>query len=75
MKETIYHLYHKKGRKHYYFGSIAAIFSTFKPEVIDITQKGLYKHEFEQPFENDKIIIDKGRLIRSKQQNYDSSIN
>lgn len=74
MKETIYHLFHKKTKKHYYFGSIAAIFSVFKPEVIDITAKKLYQHEFEQVFENDKIIIDKGRIIRSK-QTIESSIN
>lgn len=68
---TIIHLEFTAGEQtgqHHYFGSIAAIYARFSPEVIGITAKSLYDFDIahDRPFRNRKVIIRKDDIHRKK---------
>ena len=65
----IYHVEMKEpieGRKHFYFGSQAAIYEVFSTSQVGISYKSLTnKYDLtEKPYENRKCIILIGELIR-----------
>lgn len=62
-ERLIIHL--EKDGKHYYFGSLAAIYTIFKSEEIGIAYGTLrnYKLTSNKPYQNQKCIIRKGTLI------------
>lgn len=52
--------------KHFYFGSIAAIFEKFKRETLGVAIRALYVFGIEEnnPYENGRIIIRKGIVTK-----------
>ena len=65
----IYHVEMKEpigGRKHFYFGSQAAIYEVFSTSQVGISYKSLTNsyNLMEKPYENGKCIIRMGRLYR-----------
>ena len=75
-KRKVFHVELKRTHKHFYYGSLAAIFDDFKPEEIGVTVETLYySHDFEfGPYQNEIVIIrfgylktkEGGRGIKSK---------
>lgn len=55
----------EKDEKHYYFGSLAAIYTQFQPEEIGVAYGTLrnYKLTPDRPYQNQKCIIRKGILV------------
>lgn len=75
---TITHLELKcpNGNKHYYYGSMAAIFRDWKPAEIGVNLRALWTHKLSpaNPYENDRVIIRQGTIVRKTQtphQKYD----
>lgn len=64
-QRKVYHVEFKGLGKHYYFGSLAAIYDTLPEKEIGVASKTLYyDHEFEfGPYQNDKVIIRFGYLV------------
>ncbi|WP_034985756.1 hypothetical protein [Bergeyella zoohelcum] len=60
-----------KGKKDYYFSSLAAMFEHFLPEEIGISLQTLYnaKIEFGSDFKTKNAIIRKEKLIRKNKEN------
>lgn len=60
-----------KGKKDYYFGSLAAMFEHFLPEEIGVSIQTLYnaKIEFGSDFKTKNAIIRKDKLIRKNKEN------
>lgn len=71
--DTIYHVIFDG--KHYYFGSVAAIYDRFTPAQLGITMASLWNYDIEgdKPYSNKKCIVYKGLIHRKtknrKQQN------
>lgn len=67
-ENKIYHVRFHNSSKDYYFGSIAAIYETFDRETMGISQNRLYMAHIDEnnPFDNGKVLITKGRLERKK---------
>lgn len=69
---TITHLELKcpDGNKHYYYGSMSAIFEHWTSHDIGVNLRKLYAHKLSpaHPYENDKCIIHQGTVIRKAQQ-------
>ena len=61
------------GHKHFYFGSKAAVFQRFTPEMVGITYKTLRNAGSlkERPYENSLCIIRQGELIPSNSRKED----
>lgn len=66
-KGTLYHVYFG-GEKHYYFGSISAIYDLFTPEQMGVTKFRLWSYgiKLDKPYRNRKCIIYKGTICRKK---------
>ncbi len=64
-QRKVYHVEFKGIGKHYYFGSVAAIYDRFSEQEIGIALINLYyDHDFElSPYQNDRVIIRFGYLI------------
>lgn len=67
----IYHVEMKEpidGKRHFYFGSQAAIYEVFRPSQVGIGYRSLTNTQdlSRQPSENRKCIIRMGELIRKK---------
>jgi hypothetical protein len=65
----VIHLYLISEDKHYYFGSISAMFEHFSRQEIGVALQTLYNTWKEETYVTDKAVIRKGRLIQKKQQN------
>ena len=65
----VIHLYLISEDKHYYFGSISAMFEHFSRQEIGVALQTLYNTWKEETYITDKAVIRKGRLIQKKQQN------
>ena len=66
--QTIYHLLFKESGESHYFGSLAAIYETFKPDEIGVALTTLWGYGITRvhPYENRKCIIHKGELHRKR---------
>jgi hypothetical protein len=64
-QRKIYHVEFKGTGRHYYFGSVAAIYDRFSEQEIGILLTNLYyDHDFDLgPYQNDRVIIRFGYLI------------
>ena len=64
-KRKVYHVYFKGIARHYYFGSIAAIYDLFSEKELGVSSKILYyDHDIENvAYQNDNVIIRFGYLI------------
>ena len=62
----VIHLYIEETDKHYYFGSLQAMFESFSPEQLGVAIQTLYNTWNDIPYINDKVTIRKGRLIQKK---------
>ncbi len=62
----VIHLYIKSTEQHYYFGSIAAMFEHFDSSQLGVAAQTLYNRMEGTEWENDNIILRKGRLIGKK---------
>ncbi len=62
-ERTVVHL--EKQGKHYYFGSLAAIYEMFDKQDIGISYGSLRNYGLtdSKPYKNDKVIIRKGILL------------
>lgn len=63
---TIYHVCF--GCKHYYFGSIAAIFDTFSPSELGVSKSRLWSYGITEskPYCNGKCVVYRGVIHRKK---------
>lgn len=69
IKDTVIHIEFKEpvnGKKHDYFGSISAIFSTYTNKDTGACLQVLYRAKIEpyKPYENKRCIIRKGSVKR-----------
>jgi hypothetical protein len=64
--ETLFHLWHKPKDSHHFTGSLAAIFDLFPETEIEVGLKKLYRHNFNEPFENESCKITKTFVYRKK---------
>jgi hypothetical protein len=55
--------------KHYYFGSISAMYEHFSREKLGVASQTLYNTWKDETYLTDLAVIRKGRLIQKKQQN------
>lgn len=64
-KRNIIHL--EINGRHYYFGSLGALFSRFNKEDLNVAYGTLrnFKIEADKPYKNDKCTIRKGEIITS----------
>lgn len=69
--KTIYHLCFNEN-KHYYFGSISAIYDMFSPKELGVSKSYLwsFKISSEKPYKNKKCTIFKGEIQRKKGNRY-----
>lgn len=66
----VIHLFLKGTGEHYYFGSIAAMYSHFSSQQLGVAAQSLYNRWKDQKtWENENIILRKGRLINKKNKN------
>lgn len=70
---TVTHLEMKMpdgNNRHYYYGSLSAIFSTWNPADVGVNLRALYQHKLSpaHPYENDKCIIRQGTVVRKTQR-------
>jgi len=58
------------GNRHYYYGSMSAIFNNWQYGDIGVTLRQLYYHKLSptHPFENNKCIIRQGTIVRKPQK-------
>ncbi len=56
--------------RHYYYGSMTAIFEYWSPDDLGVTLRKLYEHKLSKshPYENDKCIIHQGIVMRKTQK-------
>ncbi|MDP3453056.1 MAG: hypothetical protein Q8R90_08885 [Bacteroidales bacterium] len=64
-QRKVYHVEFKGIGKHYYFGSLAAIFDCFTVDQIGVEISTFwYDHDFDlAPYQNDKVIVRFGYLV------------
>ena len=62
-ERTVVHV--EKSGKHYYFGSLAAIYEVFDKQDIGISYGSLrnYGLSSDKPYQNNKVVIRKGILL------------
>lgn len=64
-QRKVYHVEFKGTGRHYYFGSLAAIFDRFTVDQIGTQIETFwYDHDFDlSPYQNDKVIVRFGYLV------------
>jgi len=62
----VIHLYLIKQDEHHYYGSLAAMYQHFLKEQLGVAMQTLYNQWKNVPYQNDKVVIRKGRLIQKK---------
>ena len=65
-QRQVIHLYLKKEDQHQYYGSIGAIFKRYSPVDLGVAMQTLYNQWKSDKFENEKIILRRGKLITTK---------
>ena len=64
----VIHLYLKKENEHHYFGSLQALYEQFDREELGVAIQTLYNQFKSDYYDNDKVVIRKGRLVQKKHQ-------
>ena len=64
MGSTIFHLYIKPLDLHKYYGSLQAVFND-KTNPMGISIFTVQRHAFTEPYENENVILRKGKMMRS----------
>lgn len=56
--------------RHYYFGSVAAIFDTFTPDELGVSLPTLWNHglSHDRPYKNNRCAIYRGNIKRKRQK-------
>ena len=67
-QRQVIHLYLKKEDEHHYFGSVPALFQHFTTEQLGIGLQSLYNVWRDEPYENGRIKLLKGRLLTTKRK-------
>jgi len=67
-QRQVIHLFIKQTGEHHYFGSIPAMYQNFTPEELNVAQQSLYNRWKSNVWENDVVIIRKGRLVVTKKK-------
>jgi len=67
----VVHLYIIATDEHYYFGSLSAMYDQFTREQLGVAQQTLYNQFKGDLYQNDLIMIRKGRLIQKKNRKTD----
>ena len=62
----VIHLQILSTNQHYYFGSLSAMFEHFDREQLGVAIQTLYNQFIGNYYENDTIVIRKGRLVQKK---------
>ncbi len=62
----VIHLHLLTEDNHYYFGSISAMFEHFNRDQLGVAIQTLYNQWKDVPYQNEKVVIRKGRLIQKK---------
>lgn len=63
----VIHLYIIATGEHHYFGSLSAMYEQFTRDQLGVAIQTLYNQwRFELIYQNEKIILRKGRLIQKK---------
>jgi len=69
-QRQVVHVYFKNSdfekTQHHYFGSVLAMYQRFTPEQLGVAMQTLYNQWKSGEWENDKIILRKGKLITTK---------
>lgn len=65
-QRQVIHLYLKEKQQHHYFGSIPAMFENYSSEELGVAQQSLYNRWKVGEWENDMVILRKGRLVTTK---------
>ena len=65
-QRQVIHLNLKSENQHHYFGSVLAMYQRFTPEQLGVAIQTLYNQWKSGEWENDKIILRKGKLLTTK---------
>lgn len=65
-QRQVIHIHIKDTDKHYYFGSIQAVYDVLAKEDIGIAAQTLYNKGLDEMYVNDKVVIRKGILQQKK---------
>lgn len=60
----VIHLQIKQTNHHAYYGSIQALYSHYSKEELGVAAQTLYNQWKDGAYENDKVVIRKGRLFQ-----------
>ena len=69
----VIHLHIIASDEHYYFGSLSAMYDQFARDQLGVAQQTLYNQFKGDSYQNDLIVIRKGRLIQKKNRKTDDS--
>lgn len=67
-QRQVIHLYLKKTDEHHYYGSVPALYRYHTSFELGIKQQSLYNVWRDEPYQNEKIILRKGRLITTERK-------
>lgn len=65
-QRQVIHLYLKNEDHHHYFGSTLAMYQRFSQNDLGVARQTLYNQWKSDKFENEKIILRRGKLITTK---------
>ncbi len=68
-QRQVIHVHLLNTDKHYYFGSIQAIYDVFTKDEIGVAPQTLYNRGLDKMYVNDKVVIRKGVLQQKKKTN------
>ena len=69
----VIHLYIIATGEHHYFGSLSALYDQFTRDQLAVAQQTLYNQFKGDLYQNDLIVLRKGRLIQKKNRKTDDS--
>lgn len=71
----VIHLHVRETDKHYYFGSLSALYENFNREQLGVAIQTLYNQFKGESYDNDKVLIRKGRLMQKKHQKENENVD
>lgn len=71
----VIHLYVRETDKHFYFGSLSALYENFNREDLGVAIQTLYNQFKGDSYDNDKVVIRKGRLVQKKHQKENDKVD
>lgn len=63
--KKLYHLFLKQTSEHHYYGDLKVLTKFHSPEQLGVSIHTLYRTDFDEPYENENIILRKGKLVTS----------